>query len=703
MINDLSSIDWNYLYNSDNVEFCYDKFINTFLNSYNGCIPLKSVHIKNNKIKIFITNKIKNAINKKNKLYKIFLNNKTDRNWDIYNSIKKQLKYTIKKEKNISQNYLTNLTTCINDKWKLLNKLTHNKFCLDKINNFVNKNNDAIDSTNVGNEFNIHFDSMGKHINNSFENLYIENNLINSNINSIYINETSELEIITIINKIDSKCSKDHDGIDFKLIKLVIYPILKPLLHIFNLILNKSIYPSNMKKSVIIPIHKNNNKNNIENYRPISIIPQFSKIIEKIIIKRINNFIEKNNIISSNQYGFKKKSNTLHTIYALINNITNSIDKHDKIAAVFVDIKKAFDTIDHKILFIKLYKYGIRGQTLNLIKSYLYNKKQSVRYNDKVSPLITVYDVGLPQGSILGPLLFMLYINDISNLFINYSIDTKLILYADDTSITINNANNSKINENLKILSNWFINNKLQLNISKRKVMYFYSNTSITNTNEIITLNNQTIHCVNQYKFLGLYIDNKLNYKKHIIELKIKLAKIFYLFKKNSFLIDTKTLLLLYNALIVPNYMYCLIIWGINYKSNINKLFIQQKKIIRLINKTPNRIHNTYKLHNTDLLFKKFLILNIYDLINYISLNFMHNVFNKKLPINITNKFEYKINNYNIRNKCNYRIPKYKTNNKLHTINVYGIKLWNELNNTCKNLKYNAFKKYIKLEYLNKY
>ena len=301
---------------------------------------------------------------------------------------------------------------------------------------------------------------MGKHINNSFENLYIENNLINSNINSIYINETSELEIITIINKIDSKCSKDHDGIDFKLIKLVIYPILKPLLHIFNLILNKSIYPSNMKKSVIIPIHKNNNKNNIENYRPISIIPQFSKIIEKIIKKRIDNFIEKNNIISSNQYGFKKKSNTLHAIYALTNNITNSIDMHDKIAAVFVDIKKAFDTIDHKILFIKLYKYGIRGQTLNLIKSYLYNRKQSVRYNDKVSPLITVYDVGLPQGSILGPLLFILYINDISNLFIN-SIDTKLILYADDTSITINNANNSKINENLKILSNWFINNKL--------------------------------------------------------------------------------------------------------------------------------------------------------------------------------------------------------------------------------------------------
>ena len=181
-----------------------------------------------------------------------------------------------------------------------------------------------------------------------------------------------------------------------------------------------------------------------------------------------------------------------------------------------------------------------------------------------------------------------------------------MILYADDTSITINNANNSKINEYLKILSNWFINNKLQLNISKTKVMYFYINTSITNTNEIITLNNQTIHCVNQYKFLGLYIDNKLNYKKHIIELKIKLAKILYLFKKISFLIDTKTLLLLYNALIVPNYMYCLIIWGINYKSNINKLFIQQKKIIRLINKTPNRIHNTYKLHNTDLLFKKF-------------------------------------------------------------------------------------------------
>ena len=130
-----------------------------------------------------------------------------------------------------------------------------------------------------------------------------------------------------------------------------------------------------------------------------------------------------------------------------------------------------------------------------------------IKYNDKVSPLITVYHVGLPQGSILGPLLFILYINDMSNLFIN-SIDTTLILYADDISIIKNNANNSKINNDLKILSNWFINNK-----SKAKVMYFYSNTSITSTNEIITLNNQTIHCVNQYKLLGLYTDNKLNYK----------------------------------------------------------------------------------------------------------------------------------------------------------------------------------------------
>ena len=115
-----------------------------------------------------------------------------------------------------------------------------------------------------------------------------------------------------------------------------------------------------------------------------------------------------------------------------------------------------------------------------------------------------------------------------------------MILHADDTSITINNVNNNKINDNLKILSNWFINNKLQLNISKTKVMYFYNNISVTNINEILTLNNQTIHSVNQYKFLGLYIDNKLNYKKHIIELKIKLAKILYLFKKMSFIIDTK-------------------------------------------------------------------------------------------------------------------------------------------------------------------
>ena len=283
-----------------------------------------------------------------------------------------------------------------------------------------------------------------------------------------------------------------------------------------------------MKIAKVCPILKSGPNNEFCNYRPISVLPSFSKIYEKIISKRLLSFIELHNIFSPSQYGFRKKHSTYMAIMKFHEKVTEAIDKNEFCLGIFIDLSKAFDTLDHEVLLKKLSIYGIRGIANKLIKNYLQDRQQYVVYNNSESNCKTI-TCGVPQGSILGPLLFLLYINDISYI----SKILTFILFADDTNILYSNSDiwelERLVNTYLSIISDWFKANRLSLNIQKTNFMLFgFKHIPITVfRNFHIKIDSINISSVEITKFLGIIIDEKLKWQHHISYVALKFIKIY--------------------------------------------------------------------------------------------------------------------------------------------------------------------------------
>ena len=250
------------------------------------------------------------------------------------------------------------------------------------------------------------------------------------------------------------------------------YALAFPLSVIINNSLTMGLVPNMAKLAKIIPIYKAKDKKHISNYRPISLLPVISKILEKVVHKNLYTFLEKNKVLYASQYGFRKNRSTVNAITELVCQITNAIENKQNALSVFLDLSKAFDTIDHKILLRKLEFYGVRGLALNWFQSYLTDRKQYVLYNNVQSQTLDI-TCGVPQGSVLGPLLFLIYVNDIANCLTH----SKLIYFADDTTVSrcIDDLYKN-INSDLDDLTNWFKANRLALNVNKSNCMLFQLN-----------------------------------------------------------------------------------------------------------------------------------------------------------------------------------------------------------------------------------
>ena len=388
---------------------------------------------------------------------------------------------------------------------------------------------------------------------------------------------TDHYEITKIITSLKSKNSSGHDNINSKFFKLIKQDIISPLVILFNKSLETGVVPDLMKLAEIIPIYKSKDKTLLNNYRPISLLPIFSKLMEKIVHIRLYNFLMSKHIFYNSQYGFRKHHATAHAIHEFVDNTVNAFDNKLLTLSVFLDLSKAFDTIDHNILLKKLDWYGIRGKALDWFRSYLTDRTQYVKYNNPKSSIKTL-PCGVPQGSVLGPLLFIIYTNYLPNCLIV----TKAILFADDTTIFLSSQNKQflyeSVNKDLHSLSEWFQTNKLSLNVSKTNYVLF-NNTRVDNADNFnLTIANKSIERKNEVKFLGLYLDSKLDWNAHIKFVRNKMNSALYAMRRSKNILKQSHMMTLYYSLFYPYIDYGITLWGASYTQHINKLQTSQKK-----------------------------------------------------------------------------------------------------------------------------
>ena len=448
-----------------------------------------------------------------------------------------------------------------------------------------------------------------------------------------------------------------------------------------------------MKLAKVIPIHKADSKYIVTNYRPISLLPIFSKIFEKLMYKRVMEFITKNNILIPSQFGFQKNKSTELAVNAIINNIINSFDIKETSYCIFLDFAKAFDTVNHDILIKKLEHYGIRGMPLNWFKSYLYQRQQSTEIEGTLSD-IEYIKCGVPQGSVLGPLLFLLYINDIAN----SSSILKFFLFADDTTLFYSAKTSpyleKQLNVELKKVNNWLVSNKLSLNVGKSCFLNFSLVPPIIDIK--IKIANKIIEQKKVTKYLGVLIDDKLLWKDHIQSINMKIRKgIGILYNLKEF-VTQSTLKTLYYSFIQPYLDYNILNWSCAPSSNLDCLKVSTNKAVRTILSKNKREH-------APPLFKELDILPLDDLIKLRRASFMWKVKNNLLPTTMTSWFQ--INNSiitnRIHNEVTYILPQPRIEYAKRHITFSGPELWNsEIPNepkksTSSKAFKNKYKKYL--------
>ena len=403
--------------------------------------------------------------------------------------------------------------------------------------------------------------------------------------------------------------------------------ILKPLTLIINQSLFTGIFPEKLKIAKVIPLHKKEDKSIMDNYRPVSLLTSISKIFEKVAHKQLTEYFTHNKLFYKSQYGFRYEHSTELASIELVDRVISAFEKKETPLAIYMDLSKAFDTLDHKILLHKLNYYGIQGNELSWFESYLSNRKQYVEIDNTKSDtkLITT---GVPQGSVLGPLLFLIYMNDIE--VASKAFDA--ILFADDsTFLTTMNASfpsthldttfENYINKELEKIFNWLEVNKLSLNIRKTKTMLFHTQHTQIKFIPTLVINNIQIERVVNFNFLGLTINENLSWKPHVDKISKKISKTGGVINRLKHFLPSHILRIIYCCTVQSNLIYSILAWG--YESN--RLSKIQKKIIR------NVCCEKYKAH-TDPLFKKLGLLKIEDLLKLNTLKFYYRLCHDKVP-----------------------------------------------------------------------
>ena len=571
-------------------------FINWLNTIFNRYFPIKTKSMSSKRFKSpWLTDTLLICIKKKHKFYSMVKRGTLSK--QFYNKYKNLLTLAIRKSKNsYFQNSFVNAEKNPAKMWKLLNdfmKKNKNSGPLA-----IKRTDDSIieDSFEIANSLNDSFVNCSSRLRSNFPSTFISNfDDFPSIEQSIFLPPTDAPEMNTAIHSFANK-NNSLDDFPFRILKLISEYLSPVLSDLFNLVLNTGVYPDCLKTTRVTPLFKAGEPSNPSNYRPISVLKTLNKIFERLLLHRLDDFISTFDIKVKTQYGFSSNLSTMDALYDLLGSIRRALQSSHHCIAVFYDFSKAFDTIDHDRLLMKLSRYGIRGTALNLIKSYLSNRFQSVIVNGIFSDPLPISH-GVPQGSILGPWLFNMYVNDLAY-YIN---SPSPIQYADNTTILAEDPCIDllfiRLQTTLNSFQNWSLSNYLSLNCTKTKYILF-SRPKLIGPHPPLIIKNDYLDSVNSIKFLGVHIDRDLNFKEHIRQVRQKLSRIVglsYAISPSLNLVAAKSL---YFALANSILLYGIVFWAPSYNNDLAPLQIAQNKIVRNLftGKIPS--NSTNQLYN---------------------------------------------------------------------------------------------------------
>ena len=448
---------------------------------------------------------------------------------------------------------------------------------------------------------------------------------------------------------------------------------------LFNYSVESGIFPLCFKISTIIPLHKSSDKHSEENYRPISLITFISKIFEKLMTRRMNSFIKENRILSDNQFGFREGRSTSDAVLELVNDAAEALDRGDYCVAVFVDLRKAFDTVNHGLLLKKLDRMGFRGLISRWLSSYLSDRKIMVSVNGILSEKRSI-GIGLPQGAVCSPILFLMYINDM----VNFCGSMKCTNIADDTTLSLVGDDLfslcQRVSNDLDNVYNWLTANRLSLNVDKTKFIVFSQRDNQFSDNISVYIKGASIERVRYFKFLGIYIDDQLKFRTHINNVCSKLSKSLGVLYRMSAFVPANIVLTLYNSLFYPHLIYGIEVWGRSGVVNIGRIEVVYRKAVRLLNSVFIDEFLELDLLSVENVIDYFILLKTFKLINFES----HSYFTDRL-INLQPNH---LHTTRFSQSLQLNIPHYKTALSQKLFLYQAVKLWNQLPaSLCKTCK----------------
>ena len=552
------------------LDYCWDDFYQqTDLNEAWACIlervvkvldgmcPIRSYQIRNYRPE-WVTNELLEQIKDRDYFYGKAKNGGDEDDWNIAKNLRNRTNANIRQAR--KEFVLTELNEHRDDYkkfWKTIRSVIPDDKGGDKQDIH---DGEKLLKQDVAHYINTYFINIGKEIGGTFpvthkgdsEDTETIDEGINSNSSLWRFSDILQSEVLKVIKTINTSKLSGIDNVSSMILKDAFTILLTQIVHLFNLTLKTGIFPKAWKKALVIPIPKTGNLTKVQNYRPISLLLLPGKLLEKLVHAQLSTHLENINFLSDNQHGFRKQHSTVHSIAQLTNYINTKMDKGQPALTAFIDFRKAFDCVQHPILLGKLSSIGIGKEAVNWFESYLTNREQRVLANNTYSSLQPVTQ-GVPQGSVLGPLFYIIYANDI-NKIIKFC---EIALYADDTVLYTANAKFSKsidkVQEDMSALACWCVQNGIRMNTDKTKLMVFGSAQKIEQLPPIeVKVEDHPLEVTTIYKYLGVTLDSQLNYNRHIQQTIARVSLKLKQLRCMCYFLDVRAASLVYKNMILP-------------------------------------------------------------------------------------------------------------------------------------------------------